>query len=89
MTANFTFNAPVSDGDRHVAAVCLASGNTVTVAGSRLQLDAHLDLVWGTDAYGVDYVAGNGRDAPACLQAIDKAIVRAFDDGRHPAEYSW
>lgn len=83
------FPLPLSLPDRQVAAVCLASGQSVRVDGHHLSRDADLDLIWGTDPYGVDYIASRGVNAEACLAAIDRALERSNPDMPSPAEWSW
>ncbi len=79
----------MSEAEREVAAERLAAGQRISVSGSSLSIDRGLDLVWGTDAYGLDYVAASGCDTTACLAAVNRAILLGIDTAPHPAEASW
>lgn len=82
------FELPVSDADRHVIADCLASSDAVFVGQFLLTRDLSHNLIWGTDPFGVDFVAAQRLHTGDCLKAIERVVAMSLEQVAHPAEFS-
>ena len=63
----------------------LTKGKSVTIGQVSLFPDREMGLVWGTDPYGIDFVAAQGLDDAALRKALQTAVT--VDQAKdHPAE---
>lgn len=67
---------PLREAELFVAAAQLLQGHAVTVGGLRLCRDLNLNLIWSTDAYGLDGIAAQRCDAEGCVQALRWALAQ-------------
>lgn len=89
-----TFSTPLSGDDRRRAIALLAVGSVVTVGQVSLYPDWDLRLVWGCDAYGVDFIAAGELndftlDFASALSWAEAHQAPLPQQRPHPAELCW